>query len=244
MEGLSDGQRRCLAILMSLGGSATAQEIESRYGSKYVYELLDQLIEANYVLRETDERSVYRLTCHGFKAAYPIACLDAAILENETRRLDGVFGNVLLGQGFKKHEVFEMLRTLLIAVSYDDVLMHYNDGVVSMHEIVGAVLRLCRRNLVLRDTLLARWLQAISVDRITSHEHGDRELLLRLATKTLGRSLDELIVYAHSRLRWRIRRLVMASLAIYRDASLAIGLILLTAAIIFLLYIIFIGIKT
>lgn len=231
LEELSEGQRKCLAILMNLGGRATAQQMEHEYKNKYVYDLLDQLEKENYVLRTTGERTVYELTNLGFEVAIQIAVHDRTIIEREVNKLCELFENVMSWYGLKENS-FTLLQALLIATSSKEVFTQYNLRFASLHEMVVEILKSCRRNKELKNKLLARWLQTIAVAQPTSQEHGNTELQLSLATRSLPSLLEELIIYSCSRLKWRIHQITHV---ILRLGTLATALFIVAFSIILLL---------
>lgn len=217
------------------GGEAVAESIEAGYGSKYVYELLQQLIENKLVEKNVrDGRAFYRLTREGFMIIYPEACKYSEILSRESQKLVVMLKPVL--DKLKRSTDFpvdNMLfpHSLIKAISSADILNRL-DGVSAMHLAVINIIKLCFKNRDLKTRVRTSWLQVLVGNIMTHLDDETMSLINWLAEKSLGEILDEIVMFTFSRWRWKAYRCWKFVTSTFKITAIVIGLTILVASII------------
>lgn len=231
---LSGGQKRVLLLILEAGGEAVAESIETGYGSKYVYELLQQLVENKLVEKNVrDGRAFYRLTREGFMIIYPEACKYPEILSRESQKLVIMLKPVLdrLNRSIGFHVDMLFPQSLIKAISSADILNQL-DSVSAMHLAVINIIKLCFKNRDLKTRVRASWLQVLVGNIMTHSDDETMSLINWLAEKSLGEILDEIVMFTFSRWRWKAYRCWKFVTSTFKITAIVIGLTILVASII------------
>lgn len=234
---LSARQKRVLLLILDSGGEAAAESIEAGYGSKYVYELLQQLVSIKLAEKyPRDSRAFYKLTREGFMIIYPEACKHQEIASQESQKLAAilkpVFDRLKRSTGFPVDMLFS--NSLIRTISSPDILDQL-DSVTAIHLAVIRIIKLCFKNRDLKTRVRASWLQVLAGNIITNLDVGTKQLINWLAEKSLGEILDEIVMFTFSRRRWKAYRAWKFVTSTIKITAIVIGLTILIASMIMVL---------
>lgn len=201
------GEVRVLVIIATLGGRVSAEDLEERYGSKYVYSLLSRLMDKSLVKKESSGRRVdYRLTDRGFVVAKQLMAQSEQEIKHIIANFEKEFSRPISKLGISKLSGVDGGESIVISSFIKGILSSYiadeNPNLTGLR-LISEVLKKAYRDKDLREKITIWTIKAL-LD-VAEKDEGALRLAIVFLANSIHRYISDLAIYSHSHTRWLLR---------------------------------------